>query len=170
MVAAADFYPTDRFDLGAMQEFMRRPDIYLPAADAISPPSEIVDFITYLSHPNTYTIAAMCQGQIVGHVHFIQRTSIGGEIHTGFRPEVRGKIAKTFIEYSIQTAFHTKGFLKLWALIPSDNRPAIRLAGLLGFQREGRLTRAISRVESKWEAAGLKDILILGLNKPDTRS
>ena len=122
-----------------------------------------------MTHQHTYTVAVHVNHYIIGYVQFVQRTSIGAEIHVGFHPNFRGVIAKAGIEDAIRTVFEKKGILKLWAIIPSDNRPAILLAKAVGFEPEGRITRAIMRGGSKWSEPGLKDLVILGLNRPDRR-
>lgn len=174
MVAQEDFYPSDSYSVPAMAAFMRRPDIYQSASDALAPAPEQMGFEEHLVNPHTWTLGAMFRGEIIGYVQFIQRTSIGGEIHTGFHPQCRGRIAKAFIQYAIAQAWATKGFLKLWALIPGDNRPALVLARTIGFHEEGRLTKAICRAERSYGrgphrrtyAAGLQDIVILTVEKP----
>lgn len=158
------FGATDRFDLGAMQEFMRRPDVYWSAVDALAPPPEEHDFAGYLAHPDVWTVAGTFQGHIIGYVLFNKRTSIGAEIHVGFHPSCRGRIAKSVIEHAIGLAFMHKRLLKLWAIVPSDNRPAIWLARTIGFVPEGRLTNAVVR-QVEGERGSLRDLIVLGLSK-----
>jgi RimJ/RimL family protein N-acetyltransferase len=159
------FGATDRFDREEMQKVMRMPDIYWSMADALAPQPEAVDFVGHMAHPDTWTVAGTYGHHIIGFVQFIRRTSIGAEIHVGFHPQFRGIVAKSIIQYAIGMAFEEKHLLKLWAIIPSDNRPCIALARAVGFQPEGRLARSIVRGPSRWGEAGLKDLVLLGLSK-----
>lgn len=170
MVEGLGFGATDNFNHEAMQDFMRMPDIYWSATDALAPQPEAVDFATHLVHQDTWTLAITYSSQyIVGYVQFIKRTSVGAEIHVGFHPNFRGKVAKAAIQYAIGLAFGVKHLVKLWATIPSDNRPAIALARAIGFQPEGRLRQSIMRGESKWGKAGLKDLVLLGLSRDQVK-
>lgn len=159
-----DFAVTEAFDIGDMQAFMRRPDVFWPGADALSPPPEALDFAEHMLHPDTWIVAGTFRGHIIGYVKFIKRTSIGAEIHVGFHPQFRGQIAGAVCKYAIALAFKERGFLKLWAIIPSDHRAALWGAYALGFRQEGRLTRAIVRDRGNG-AAPLADLVILGLEK-----
>lgn len=159
----AQFEATDRFQPEAMQQFMRRPDIYWSGTDALAPPPESVDFVAHMLHPDTWITAALFNGHIIGYVQFLRRTSICAEIHVGFHPQCRGKVARGFVQDAIFKAFKTKGLLKLLAVIPSDNRPAILGARHIGFVQEGRLTRAIVRQNDG--GTPLRDLIILGLSK-----
>jgi RimJ/RimL family protein N-acetyltransferase len=150
---------SDRFDIEEMQAFMRRPELYWQCHDAFSPPPEQVEYTAYLAHPDIWTIAGTYRGRIIGYVVFNKRTSVGAEIHTAFRSEFRGVIARAIVQHAIGRAFTERGLLKLWAIIPVDNKPAIVGARHIGFRQEGRLTNAILR------ACGLTDLLILGLGK-----
>jgi len=162
MVTAVEkqgFYPSELFNVEVMARFMRAPDIYHAASDALAPPPENMNFESFLLQPHIFTVAAMYDNNICGYVYVMQRTSIGGELHCGFHTAARGKIAKTFIEYAIHRAYEL-GFLKLWAMIPTDNRPAILLAKALNFTPEGRITKAMMRKD------GVRDVLILSLDRP----
>jgi RimJ/RimL family protein N-acetyltransferase len=160
---------TDNFNHAAMQDFMRIPELYWSAADALSPQPEQIDFVGHMAHPDTWTVAITYDQYIVGYVQFIRRTSIGAEIHVGFHPNFRGHIAKGAIQYAIGVAFGVKHLLKLWAIIPSDNRPAIALSRSIGFVPEGRLRQAIMRGDSRWGKAGLKDLVLLGLSRDQVK-
>src|SRR5689334_9877062 len=83
---------TDVFDPQAMQALRRRPDIYWPSADALSPPPDNVDFISHMLHPDVWTVAGTLGGHIFGFCEFNRRTSIGAEFHCGFHPQFRGVI------------------------------------------------------------------------------
>ena len=144
---------------------MRHPDIYWPTRDAIAPQPENVHFI--FDDPEVWTVAALWDGHIIGYVQFIRKTSIGAEVHTAFMPEFRGKPAKAIGQFAIAKAFTEKALLKLWAPIPSDNRPAMMAARLMGFRVEGRLTRAIIRGDSRWGKAGIYDMVLFSLNRGD---
>lgn len=162
--AQPQFAVTDRFDPEVMQAFMRRPDVYWSAADALMPPPEAMDFVGHMAHPDVYTLAATHGGHVVGYVQFNKRTSIGAEIHVGFHPQYRGIVAKRVVEYAIGLVFRDKGLLKLWAIVASDNRAAVLGAKAIGFTPEGRLRNAIVRDV----AAGgppLADLIILGLSR-----
>lgn len=163
------FHPSDSFSREDMASFMRRADIYRPAVDALALPAESYNLEEQLLSPQVWTLGAMYNDQIVGFVQISQRTSIGGEILTGFHPQARGAVAKAFGAYAIDIAFATKGFLKLWAIIPADNKPAIYMARALDFRLEGRLTEAIVRDKVEYShkiyAAGLRDLLILARSK-----
>jgi RimJ/RimL family protein N-acetyltransferase len=104
---------------------------------------------------------------IIGYVLFVKRTSVGAEIHCGFHPQARGKIAKACIEDAIHRAFTDKGLVKLWGIIPSDNRRAIHMAKTIGFACEGRLRRAMMRGGQMCQDCppGLYDLLIMGMSK-----
>jgi RimJ/RimL family protein N-acetyltransferase len=165
----ATFSASDHFDRGAMQAFMRIPEIYWSASDALSPPPEAMDFISHMAHQDTWTVAITYGEFIIGYVQFIRRTSIGAEVHTGFHPNFRGGVAKAAVQYAIGQAFGVKHLVKLWAIIPSDNRPAILGAKSVGFSPEGRLRQAIMRGESRWGKAGIKDLVILGLSRDQVK-
>lgn len=164
-MSAEGIAATDVFDPHAMQDFMRRPDIYWSASDALSPQPEAMDFVSHMLHPDIWTIAATINGLIFGYVQFNKRTSIGAEIHTGFHPQFRGKIAKVVIEHSIQRAFKEKGLVKLWAIIPSDNRAAIWGARSMDFLFEGRLRNAIVRATGTDGGPPLRDLVIFGRDR-----
>lgn len=142
-----------------MQSFMQQPDIYWATSDRMAPPPEAMDFVTHLMSPFVWTVAALWDKTIIGYVQFVQRTSVGAELHVGFHQAARGRVARTFTEHAIGRAFTERGLLKLWAIIPSDNRRAIVAAYIMHFRLEGRLTRGIMR------EGGLRDLLILGLEK-----
>lgn len=165
----AQFGATEHFNLEAMQDFMRVPEIYWSATDALAPPPEAMDFVSHMAHPDTSTIAITYGQFIIGYVQFIRRTSVGAEIHVGFHPNFRGGIAKAAIQYAIGVAFSEKGMVKLWAIIPSDNRPAILGAKAVGFSPEGRLRQAIMRGGSHFGEAGLKDLVLLGLSRDQVK-
>jgi RimJ/RimL family protein N-acetyltransferase len=154
---------TDQFDPGAMQVLRRRPDIYWQSTDALMPQPEQMDFIAHMLHPDVWTVAGTLDGGIFGFVEFNRRTSIGAEIHCGFHPQFRGRVARAVVQYAIAQAFETKGLLKLWAPIPSDNRAALFGARHLGFHEEGRLTRAIVRQVK--DGPPLRDLVLMSLEK-----
>lgn len=154
---------SEQFDPVAMQAFRRRPDVYWPAADALSPPPEAMDFVGHMLHPDVWTVAGVLEGHIFGYCEINRRTSIGAEFHVGFHPQFRGVIARAVCRYAIHRAFFTKGLVKLWSPIPSDNRAALYGARHLGFREEGRLTNAIVRnVES---GPPLRDLVLMSLSK-----
>lgn len=150
-------------DHTAAASIMRRSDIYWSAQDAMSPPPETVDYREYLAHPDVWAVTALYNGTPVGYVVLMQRTSIGAELHVGFVRECRGLIAKTFVLHTIGVAFRDRGLLKLWAIVPSDNRAAILGAKAVGFTPEGRLRNAMMRRVA--DGPALRDLLILGLSK-----
>ena len=170
MTRVPDLCLDDRFDVDEMVSFMRTPAIYWSASDALAPAPEQMDLKGYLLHPDTWTCAATYKGQIIGYVLFNRRTSIGAEIHCGFHEQARGQMAKTFVDFAVSRAFSEKGLLKLWAIIPSDNRAACMLAGACGFVREGRLTNAIVRHGAAEGRPPLRDLIILGRSRPDVRN
>lgn len=153
------FSATDSFDPHEMQAFCRRPDIYWAINDAMSPPPEAMDFISHLLSPYTWTVAAQWNGEIIGYVQFVQRTSVGAELTVAFHPQARGRVARTFTEYAIGRAFTERGLLKLWAIVPADNRRAIVAAYVMHFRLEGRLRNSVMR------EGGLRDLLMFGLEK-----
>jgi RimJ/RimL family protein N-acetyltransferase len=161
---------TDRYDLGAMAAFMRTDDIYWSATDALAPQPEQMDFEGYLLHPDVWSLAATYDGHVIGYVLFNKRTSVGAEIHCGFHKAVRGAVTKTFVQLAIARAFEERGLLKLWAIIPSDNRPACMLAGACGFEREGLLRNAIVRSGAAEGKPPLRNLVIMGLSRPDVRN
>jgi RimJ/RimL family protein N-acetyltransferase len=165
----ATFGASENFQLEAMQQFMRIPEVYWSSADALAPSPEAVDFVGHMAHADTSTIAITYAEYIIGYVQFIRRTSIGAEIHVGFHPTFRGRVAKAAIQYCIGQAFTLKGMLKLWAIIPSDNRPAIALARAIGFVPEGRLRQSIMRGDSRFGQAGLKDLVMLGFSRDQVK-
>ena len=153
------FSATDQFDPMEMSLFMRRPDIYWPTSYSMAPPPEAMDFVEHMLKPFTWTVAAMWAGEIIGYVQLLQRTSIMAEVTVSFHPQARGRIARTFFEYTMGRAFTERGLLKLTASIPSDNRRAIIAAYVMHFKLEGRLTGAIVR------DCGICDLLLFGLNR-----
>lgn len=156
------FAATDRFAVDEMAAFMRRPEIYWSASDCLAPPPEAIQFEEHLVSPHVWTVAATFHGAIIGYIQFIQKTTIGAEIHTGFHPKTRGKIAKTMIEYAIAMAFRDRGLTKIWGIIPSDNKPALMMAAAIGFRREGRIANAIVR-KHDGEGPPLSDLIFVGL-------
>lgn len=161
------FNVTDRFDPVAMQAFRRRPDIYWPGADALSPPPEALDFVTHMMHPDIWTVAGTLGGHIFGYVEFNRRTSIGAEVHAAFHPQFRGAIARAVFKSAIAEAFARKGLLKLWGPIPSDNRAALMGARLCGFREEGRITNAVVRDVKDGNGPPLRDLVIMALSKTE---
>lgn len=168
------FHATETFDVTAMAAFMRQPEIYWAVSDAAAAPPELLDIESHLAHTHTWTLACCLHDTIIGSISLILRTSICAEIVVGFHPNFRGRVALNFIRYAIGRAFTDKGLLKLYATVPSDNRRALRMAGILGFQREGRLTKAIVRGRALDDLSprqfqhtppGLYDLIIIGLNK-----
>lgn len=155
------FAATEQFDPRVAQVLMRRPDIYWSAHDRLSPQPETIDFTAYLAHPDVWTVLGTYNDVPIGYVTFMKRTSVGAEIHVGFVPECRGRVAKTIVQHAIGLAFRDHGMLKLWAIIPSDNRRAILGAKAIGFAPEGRLRNAIMRDAQP----PLRDLLILGLSR-----
>src|SRR5262245_15039466 len=117
------FEVTDRFDPVAMQEFMRQPSIYWPGTDALAPEPESIDFVGFLCQPQIWALAATYGPFIIGVVYFDLKTSIGAEMHVAFHPQYRGVFAKRVVLHALGRAFMEKGILKVWAPIPSDNRP-----------------------------------------------
>jgi RimJ/RimL family protein N-acetyltransferase len=163
------FNLTDRYDLAAMTAFMRTPGVYWSASDALAPQPEQLDFESYLAHPDVRSFAATYKGVVIGYVLFNRRTSIGAEIHCGFHQNARGKVAATFVRLAIEQGWK-QGLLKLWAIIPADNRAAAMLAGAVGFEREGVLKNAIVRAGAEEGKPPLRDLLIFGLSRPDLRN
>jgi RimJ/RimL family protein N-acetyltransferase len=165
MSDGAAFTVTERFDLGAMQDFMRQPAIYWAGADALAPQPEAVQFAEHMLDPSIWTLAATHGPYIVGYVQFNIRTSIGAELHVGFHPQYRGYLAKKVVQYALHLAFTSRGFLKVWAPIPSDNRAALMGARLLGFQCEGRIRNAIVRQNEAGVGPPLADLVIMSIAK-----
>lgn len=153
------FSATDQFDPYKMQAFCRRPEIYWAINDAMSPQPEAMDFISHLMSQYTWTVAAQWDGEIIGYVQFVQRTSVAAEMTVGFHPQARGRVARTFTEYAIGRAFTERGLLKLCAVIPADNRRAIVAAYVMHFRLEGRLRNSVVR------DGGLQDLLVFGLER-----
>lgn len=165
MVSQPQFGTTETWKLDDMTAFMKRPDIYWSASDALAPSPDQMDFTPHLLNPYVWTIGATYDGDIIGYVQFVKRTSIGAEIHAGFHPQFRGKIAKAFVLNGVARAFKEKGLLKLWAIMPSDNRAAILMSKACGFSFEGRLTKAIVRQVEAGSGPPLRDLVIFGLSK-----
>ena len=157
------FEVAENWNVNELAAFMSTPSIYWATADALAPQPEEIDWTRHLLQANNCTFACKFQGVVVGFVSFLRRTSIGAEIHVGFHEKFRGKIAKACIMHAIGLAFRDKGLFKLWAMIPSDNVAAIRLARMIGFQHEGRITQAVVR-QAK-DGPPVRDIVILGLSK-----
>jgi RimJ/RimL family protein N-acetyltransferase len=160
------FGATDTFDPAAMQQFMRQPDIFWSTRDALSPPPEVTDFTGHFVHPDVWTMAATWEGDPIGFVQFVKRGPILAEMTAGFHEEFRGRVALGFSRFAIGSVFEKKGILKIVAIVPSDNRPALAGIRRLGFAAEGRLTRAIVRNSNRWGPAGLYDLTLWGLSKP----
>ena len=153
------FSASDQFDPYAMQDFMRRPEIYWAVSDHMAPPPEHMDFIGHLRSPYIWTVAALWHQSIIGYVLFETRTSVAAVLHVAFHPQARGQVAKTFTQHAIGRAFTERGLLKLWAFIPTDNRRALVGARKIGFHEEGRLTRSIMR------EGALRDLVVMGMEK-----
>ncbi len=170
MEAQQNFDLTDRFDVPAMVQFMRTPEIYWSASDALAPQPEQMDFEGYLLHPDVWSLAATFKGTVIGYVLFNKRTSIGAEVHCGFHQHARGKIAFTFMQMAITRAFAERGLLKVWAIIAADNRAACMGCGALGFVREGVLRNAVVRQGAAEGKPPLRDLVIFGLSRPDVRN
>lgn len=159
------FTITDRFDPVAMQEFMRRPDMYWPATDALAPPPDSIDFIAHLLHSDTYTLACCVLDHLVGYVKFVKRTSISAEIHVAFLPQLSGQAKKAFGQAAVGRAFSDLGLINLWATIPSDQRGLIWVAKQIGFVEVGRLPKGIVRPLQPGGADPRRDIVILNLSR-----
>ena len=171
------FHPSTQFNIEAMAWLMRQPEIYWSGTDALAPQPEQMAFEQFLLDPNVLTVAALWNNTICGFVYVVKRTSILGELHCGFHPSVRGRLAKGFVEYTIEQAWQ-QGFLKLWTLIPVDNRAAILGAKACGFTPEGRIKDAIMRQPTPQgkkfperfdNKPGPKDVMILTLARPEWR-
>lgn len=162
---APTFNVTDRFDPHAMQEFMRQPAIYWPGTDAMAPDPGSIDFVGYMCQSHIWTLAATHGPYIVGYVYFDVRTSIGAELHVGFHPQYRGTLAREVVRFALAKAFAEKGLLKVWAPIPSDNKPALYGARHLGFRCEGRLRNAIVRTGLTGDGPPLADLVLMSISK-----
>jgi hypothetical protein len=153
---------TDNFDPAVMAAFMRTPEMYWATRDAFSPSPETMDFAGHMARPDVWTMAATYQGKLVGFVQFTRRTSICAEMEAAFLEGYRGKVALGFCQFALGIAFDIKCLLKVIAVVPSDNRPALMGVRRLGFAEEGRLQQAIVRGESRFGKAGLYDLVLFG--------
>lgn len=149
----------DRFPLGDIASFMRHPEIYGAGGDDLTPPAQNVDFEGFITQHNVLTYILPYDRFPVGFVQFVLRNSIMAEMHVGFLPLFRGRVARKAITEALRRVFAEKGVLKVMAQLPSDARAALRLAAVVGFEREGRLRRAILR------NGNLIDLIILGVSR-----
>lgn len=171
--AVQGFHPSENFDVSRMATFLRQPEIYWAMSDAAGAPPEALDIESYLVHSHTWTLACCYDQLIIGAIQFVLRTSVCAEALVAFHPNCRGRIALNFCRYAITRAWGDKGLLKLYLSVPSDNKRALMLAGALGFQREGRLSKAMIRgrvIDDSGRAftqtpPGLYDLILLGLSK-----
>jgi hypothetical protein len=159
----AGFVMTEQFNPNAMQEFMRRPELYWPVRDALSPQPETVDFITHMQNPSVWTLAATLEDMIIGYVQFVARTTVMVEITVAFHPQCRGKIAKAFTQHAIGMLFRDRTVTKVIACIPADNRAARWGACAIGFREEARLLQAMVRPPINTHI--LQDIIIFNLSR-----
>jgi RimJ/RimL family protein N-acetyltransferase len=154
------FQISERHDREATAAFMALPEIYWATHDRLAPQPEAVDWQHELSLPSVATFTATFKGNVIGYVQFTRRTSIGVEIHVAFRENFRGKVAKVMTLAAMATMFRDRGVLKVWGVVPADNRLAQLAAYHVGMKLEGTLTRAIVR-----EEGGVRDLLIFGITK-----
>lgn len=154
----------ERFDPWAMQAFRQRPDVYWPSSDVMSPQPEQMEYVPHMLHPDVWTLAATLDETIFGFVEFVRRTSVGAEMHVGFHPQCRGRMAGAVVQHAIGLVFRDKGIVKLWAPIPSDHKAALFGARWLGFREEGRLTKAVLRSVGSAPPT-LRDLVLMSLSK-----
>jgi RimJ/RimL family protein N-acetyltransferase len=150
--------PGSMHEVHALEAFMKVPEIYWAQNDALSPPPEAVNFIGHLTHPDVATFMATYGTNIIGYVQFVRRSSIAAEMHVAFRKEFRGTVARAMVQYALASVFK-RGLLKVWGLVPSDNRAAAMAARLIGMHVEGRLKDATVRED------GLRDIVIFSISR-----
>jgi hypothetical protein len=150
-----------------MAALMRDPYIYQGINDAMAPAPESLQFEDWLmGEQKLSVVAAMYKDHIVGFVYLYRRTSVAAELTAGFHRQVPVIVKKSFVLYTIQQGWKT-GLVTIWAIIASDNRPARQGAYSCGFRQEARLTKAITRSESRWGTAGLKDMIIYSIHRPE---
>ncbi len=150
--------PRNLSEVEQIAKFMAVPELYWAANDRLAPQPEQINFMGYLCHPDTATFVARYGHQIIGFALFIRRTSIGAEMQVSFAKGFRGKTAKTMVEYAMAQIFK-RGLLKLWSLVPSDNKLALVAARHIGMQEEGRLTGAVVR------EGGIRDVIIMAIGR-----
>jgi len=162
-----DFYPAESFDVEQMAAFMRDPYVYGGINDAMAPAPETVLIEDWLrTEQKLMTVAAMFKGHIVGYTQLYRRTSVAAELTVGFNRYVPAVVVKAFTLYTFQAGWKS-GLVTIWAVIASDNRPARQAAYNCGFRQEARLSKAIVRPESKWGPAGVRDLIIYSVHRPE---
>ena len=155
------FQITERWDVEAMCGFLAQPELYWQINDHLSPQPEALNWREYVSRQDVATYAATWEGNIVGYVQFLKRTSVGAEMTVAFREGFRGRIAKTLTLAAMANAFEKKMLLKLWATVPTDNRLALRAAVHIGMRKEGQLTKSIVRAD------GVRDLVLFGITRDE---
>ena len=143
----------------AVAALMSIPELYWAINDRLSPQPEQLNWQEYLSRPDVATYVATAHNQAMGYVQFVRKTSIMAELTVAFLPPFRGNVARHLTLYAIADVFKTKGMLKIYATVPSDNRAALYAARFIGMKKEGQLTRAIVR------DGGVRDLVVFGLTK-----
>ena len=141
--------------------FMREPRIYWAINDHLAMQPESWNIEEYIKHPDVQTYVAAHNDMMIGYVQFVRRTSMCGEMTVAFAPHWRGGIAREMTRYAMAEMFRTGSLLKIFASVPTDNKPAIFAARHIGMKQEGRLTKAIVRAD------GLRDLLIFGVTRDE---
>ena len=109
---------SERWDMDALCAFLAQPELYWEINDHLSAQPEQLNWPNYVSRHDVATWAATWDGNIIGYVQFLKRTSIGAEMTLAFRENFRGRIAKTLTLAAMAQAFEKKGLLKIWATVP----------------------------------------------------
>jgi RimJ/RimL family protein N-acetyltransferase len=142
------------YDAQLLNVIFRDPEIFVPSSEDFGVRPEDIDF----SQPqNNMCVCIVCSGEkLVGYISFNRLGLTHYEMHAGFKDSWRGSFAKEAVSIAIEGMFRA-GTKRLTINVPRFNRGAQRLAGAIGFKREGVLREAFLKNGT------LHDLIVYGL-------
>ena len=136
-------------DLESVSKILNHPDVYSKMFDDATPePIKPAEGFYIINQEHT------------GVVRVDRMNGICCSVHIATLPELWGKAYEFTIE-ALGWGFENTSFIKIIAIIPEFNRPAMCLCSRCGFQREGWIKKSFLK---RWE---LHDQILFGLNKSD---
>ena len=137
-------------DKKAISKILRHPKVFKWLGDDLSPDNyspHTEDPIIYLIDENKTAV-----------IRIDPMNGITCNVHIAATPKMWGK-TQEFAETATGWLFKHTRFTKVIAMVPDFNRLAIRLAGKIGMQQEGIITKSFLK---NWKA---HDLVLFGLCK-----
>lgn len=145
------------FSWDAFHALMQMPEIYNPQMeDGLPPPEEMNFRCGHLPGRTSWLVKEA--DWYFGYTAVEQMNFRWVSLHTAFRRGTPGFLKKAAVMWTMGRMFEC-GAIKITAMIPRFNRPACHLAGAVGMQREGVITKAFLR------NGQLVDLLVFGVEK-----